>query len=101
MVYSLPPNFFQPLIKKAISTINPQKIVLFGSFARGDQKEKSDIDLAFEFQSSQENWVLFKSWIDDHFQTLRELDLVNLDEADASIVESVKKEGIVIYERKN
>ena len=99
MTNSLPKDFFQPLINKACELIKPSKIVLFGSFARGDEKEKSDIDLAFDFEGSEENWVLFKSWAEDDFKTLRELDLVNLKEADKSIIESVKKEGIVLYER--
>ncbi|MCB9061892.1 MAG: nucleotidyltransferase domain-containing protein [Halobacteriovoraceae bacterium] len=76
-----------------------KKIILFGSFARGDQKEKSDIDLAFEFDQRPENWPVFKSCVDDYFQTLRELDLVILDEADDSIIESIQKEEIIYYEQ--
>lgn len=35
------------LVVKAITeTINPKKIILFGSRARGDNNEKSDFDLA-------------------------------------------------------
>jgi uncharacterized protein len=96
---NLPHNFFNPLIEKAKELIAPSKITLFGSFARGDEREKSDIDLAFKFDGGQESWTQFKSWVEDDFKTLRELDLVNLDEADESIVKSVKKEGITLYER--
>lgn len=99
MAKHLSKDFFKPLIDKAVELVAPKKIILFGSFARGDQKEKSDIDLAFEFDQRPENWPVFKSWVDDDFQTLRELDLVILDEADDSIVESIQKEGIIIYEQ--
>lgn len=94
----LPKDFFTPLINKAIELIHPSKIILFGSFARGDQGEKSDIDIAFDFKGYEENWIFFKSWVEDDFMTLRELDLVDLKEADESIIESVKNEGITIYE---
>lgn len=90
----LPNDFFSPLIDQAKKLIQPTQTILFSSSARGDQQDKSDIDLAFKFSGSQENWILFKSWVDDNFQTLRKLDLVNLDEADQSIVESIKKEGM-------
>lgn len=96
-----PKDFFTPLIDKACELIDPNRIILFGSFARGDQKDKSDIDLAFKFHADQKQWNIFKSWVEDDFQTLREIDLVNLDEADDSIINSVEQEGIIIYERKS
>ncbi len=96
---NLPEHFFSPLIDKAIELISPSKIILFGSFARGDEKEKSDIDLAFDFEENQKNWALFRIWVEEEFKTLRELDLVNLKEADKSIVDSVNKEGIILYEK--
>lgn len=96
---NLPQDFFSPLINKAIELISPSKIILFGSFARGDERDKSDIDLAFEFEENQKNWTLFRIWVEEEFNTLRELDLVNLKEADKPIIDSVNKEGIVLYER--
>lgn len=99
MANSLPKDFFAPLIAKVCELLNPSKIVLFGSFARGDQKEASDIDLAFKFSADDKSWSVFKFWVEDELKTLRELDLVNLDEADESIVKSVEKEGVTLYER--
>ena len=96
---NLPKEVSGPLIQKACELIDPVQIVLFGSFARGDQREKSDIDLAFRFKGSQENWVKYKSWVEDQAQTLREFDLVDMDEADSSILEAIEREGIVLYER--
>ena len=95
----LPDNFFNPLIEKACELISPQKIILYGSFARGDQQEKSDIDLAFEFDSDFDNWILFKAWVEDEFKTLRHLDLIDMKKADESLLASIKKEGVIIYER--
>jgi len=51
--------------------------------------------LAFKFKAGHEKWVKYKSWVRDHVQTLREFDLVNLDEADSSIIEAIERKGIV------
>jgi len=39
------PNI-QLIIKAIRETLNPKKIILFGSYYRGEQKKDSDIDLA-------------------------------------------------------
>lgn len=97
---ALSSSFFAPLIKKAIELISPAKIILFGSFARGDFHAKSDIDLAFDFTKKQQEWVEFKLWANEEFTTLRDLDLIDLMNVDENIRESVLKEGKLLYERK-
>lgn len=92
-------DFFNSLIEKAKELLTPERIILFGSFARGDAGKKSDLDIAFDFSEQENNWVYFKSWVDDEFRTLRELDLVDMKKADKSILESIEKEGVVLYER--
>ena len=92
-------DFFNSLIEKAKELLTPERIILFGSFARGDAGKKSDLDIAFDFSEQEVNWVYFKSWVDDEFRTLRELDLVDMKKADKSILESIEKEGVVLYER--
>jgi predicted nucleotidyltransferase len=42
-------------------------IGLFGSYARGDQKEQSDIDLLVEFEENTEDLYELKSQIKDLF----------------------------------
>lgn len=96
-----PKNFFVPLIEKAIELISPKRIVLFGSFARGDESAKSDIDLAFEFNADRLKWLEFKNWVLENFKTLRDIDLVDLNIAENKLKEVVRKEGIVLYECKN
>lgn len=41
-----PNGFFDSLIQKAKSLLTANRVLLFGSFARGDALEKSDIDIA-------------------------------------------------------
>jgi predicted nucleotidyltransferase len=76
-----------------------KRIVLFGSRARGDNKLTSDIDLAVyplpEFMSK----GYFSSEIDD-LTTLFKIDVVFInDHTDMKLLENIKKEGVVIYER--
>ena len=44
----LPPSIRQ-LIDYGIKTVDPDRVILFGSRARGDARENSDYDLAFDF----------------------------------------------------
>lgn len=72
------------------------KVILFGSRARGDNGEKSDIDLAV----SGGNIVEFRLDIDEEVRTLLMFDVVNLDGAvQEPLLESIDKEEIVLYEK--
>lgn len=72
------------------------KVVLFGSRARGDHKEKSDIDLAV----SGGNVSAFAIDVDEKTSTLLKFDIVNLDASvQEGLRESIEEEGIVIYEK--
>lgn len=73
-----------------------EKVILFGSRARGDFKERSDIDLAFHGGCSS-HFILD---VDETTSTLLEFDTVDLDKpVREELLESIKNEGIVIYEK--
>ena len=75
---------------------NVQKVILFGSRARGDYKERSDIDLAI----TGGNVNLFSIAVDEETSTLLKFDIVNLDgSVQKELLESIEKEGIIIYEK--
>lgn len=42
------------VVKRLVDTYNPLEIYLFGSYARGDQREDSDLDLVVIVESSSE-----------------------------------------------
>ena len=72
------------------------KVILFGSRARGDYKSRSDIDLAV----SGGDIVHFRTEIDEAVRTLLMFDVVNLDEpVQKPLLESIEKEGILLYEK--
>ncbi len=75
---------------------NVRKLVLFGSRARGDYKEKSDIDLAVY----EGDCTRFSLDIDDETYTLLSYDVVDMNKpVDDELRESIEKEGIVLYEK--
>lgn len=71
------------------------KVIIFGSRARGDYREKSDIDLAV----SGGDIIGFSLAVDENTSTLLKFDIVNLDASvQEELRQSINQEGIVIYE---
>ena len=95
MAYNLPDRVIKEItaFAKENSII---KIVLFGSRARGDHTERSDVDLAVyggDFDSFYWN-------IEENIQSLLSFDVVDMN---SRVTEELKKEierdGVVIYEK--
>lgn len=73
-----------------------EKVVLFGSRARGDYARTSDIDLAVYSGNVTE----FTLAVDEDTDTLLMYDVVDLKGAvQPELMESIKKEGITLYEK--
>ena len=72
------------------------KVILFGSRARGDFKERSDIDLAV----SGGDISGFALAVDEETDTLLQYDVVNLDSrVDEALLKNIEKDGKVLYEK--
>ena len=72
------------------------KVILFGSRARGDFKERSDIDLAV----SGGDISGFALAVDEETDTLLQYDVVNLDSrVDEALLENIERDGKVLYEK--
>lgn len=73
-----------------------EKVILFGSRARGDHRETSDIDLAV----TGGNVTGFRLAVDDEVRTLLMFDVVNLDEpVQKPLLQSIESEGVILYEK--
>lgn len=71
------------------------KVVLFGSRARGDFKRTSDIDLAV----SGGDMAGFFSAVDEETSTLLEYDVVNMDKTvQDELRKIIQDEGRILYE---
>jgi CRISPR-associated protein Cmr1 len=84
------PKILNDIIEKIKTEYNPDKIILFGSRARGDAHKNADIDIAVK---SPKNSI---SIID----ITAHLDIVDFTRADPSLKDKIKREGVTIYERK-
>lgn len=72
---------------------------LFGSFARGDFRDDSDIDLLYERDPEQDKtwrWVWWKRNLLEEI-TWRKVDMIGKDFIDKSIIDSVLSNVINIY----
>ena len=75
---------------------NIEKVILFGSRARGDYRKTSDIDLAV----SGGRIAHFQVDIEEDVSTLLSFDIVNMDgSVQEELVDSIKREGKVLYEK--
>ena len=73
-----------------------KQVILFGSRARGDHRELSDIDLAV----SGGNFPAFALDVDEETDTLLKYDFVNLDAAvQPELLAEIQKDGRILYEK--
>lgn len=77
-----------------------QRLVLFGSRARGDHRNNSDIDLAV-YGMPKGNRANF--WMDcEELPTLLKFDIVHMtDDMNPAFIENIKKDGIELYAAKD
>lgn len=74
------------------------KIVLFGSRARCDYREKSDIDIAV-FGLPAGSRGMFWAEVEE-LPTLLSFDVVFAEEASDELLKNIKEDGVVIYEER-
>ena len=68
-----------------------EKVVLFGSRARGDNLPKSDIDIAV---------AGCRDLIEERLDTLLDVDVVNLDESlSQQLLDEIARDGVILYEK--
>ena len=78
--------------------IGVDRIVLFGSRARGDNQEKSDIDIAVYGCS---DFFRLKMKIDEELWSLLHIDIINMDDNNVSqeLINEINRDGVVLYEK--
>lgn len=73
-----------------------ERVILFGSRARGDNWAKSDIDLAVLGG----DFTRFSLDVDEETSTLRLFDFVKLGgKVSPDLLDEIEKDGVVLYEK--
>ena len=87
-------------IRKTAAVYGAQKVILFGSRARGDHSATSDYDIAvIDDRITMQDKARFSADIDE-IPTLKKIDLVFLDgKTRKDFAKSVIKGGVVLYDR--
>lgn len=76
-----------------------EAIYLYGSRARGEADEWSDVDLAVLCpRADSKDWAQVRDIL-EQADTLLEIDCVRLDTASAEFRENILRESVVLYER--
>jgi len=89
-------------IREIAGKYHISKIVLYGSRARGDNRPKSDIDIAVYFLNGyrEKESAKFRSEIMDDFPALYEFDVVAIDEnTNEKLLKNIEEDGVTIYMR--
>jgi len=99
--------FIDKIIPLIVSLVSPDQIILFGSYARGDYKEKSDIDLLIikkNLKNEREvNNKLYKAFFENKINI--PVDLISIDyykymelnNEIGLIYKTIKEQGKIIY----
>jgi predicted nucleotidyltransferase len=96
------------LVTFITSKITPEKIILFGSYARGDNKVDSDIDILIIMKNlNNEREItrsLYKSLLNEDITIPIDLIAIDIEKynklknKNGYIFKSIEKEGVIIYE---
>lgn len=85
-------------IRELAEAYDVQRVVLFGSRARGDNHPKSDVDLAVYGCADFTNFSLD---VDEKVWTLLMFDILDMDSYDYSqeLLQEIARDGVTIYEK--
>lgn len=91
------PLFLQKLIQESRACCKVERVIVYGSRARGDESELSDWDLAFDVPADQKiSWLEFSSEISERAETLLKVDAVDLNDVPQALRNEILRDGIQI-----
>ncbi len=90
-------NFFKQLCNLDFI----EKIILYGSRARQDNQQRSDIDIAISYQDlNDKNWLQIEEII-ENADTLLKIDYIRIEDLkdESELKKNILKEGKILYEK--
>ncbi len=101
MQLNIPERFYEQIVREASALPEVQRVILFGSRARGDHMKYSDIDLAIDApQLNDREWSELHEQLTDEADTLLEVEAVRLENTQGRFLERILRDGKVIYDRR-
>jgi hypothetical protein len=106
MIYSL--EDLKTLVKPIAEEYGIEMVYLFGSYARGDADDKSDVDLLIRGFSSNKPWAYPRMFVDMEEAISKKVDIVSVEALNATPNDTryikrfkynLKKERVLIYEK--
>ncbi|MCM1578470.1 MAG: nucleotidyltransferase domain-containing protein [Ruminococcus sp.] len=95
MKFNIPDKAYEDIVKFA-EKWGTERVILFGSRARGTHRERSDIDIAV----SGGNFSEFYWDVEDNARTLLCFDIVNTDSGiSGELQKEIDRDGRILYER--
>jgi predicted nucleotidyltransferase len=105
-IETLPPKLMRKGLKEKILKIcegnDISFMVIFGSFIKGQENKRSDIDIAIEFSDKSHKDLFDLLHIEDKLRKIfgRKVDLGIFSAIKPHIIEDVKKQMRIIYEKR-
>lgn len=104
-------EYIQVLTDAIVQKLEPEKVILFGSFAYGNPNQNSDIDILVIVKNSPMNriertgklYIEMRNYYKDYsidFLVYTEAEVENWANASLAFITSVIKKGKTLYERK-
>lgn len=96
--YGIKEETFEEMISIFNQIKQIERVILFGSRAKGTYKETSDIDLAVEFEKEDKKLLLIRRL--DEMRCALKFDVLNRKQIqNEQLIQDIKTEGVVIYQK--
>lgn len=97
MVYSI--SQIREIASPIAAAYGVKRMSLFGSYARGEATDESDIDLLIDRTGMASGWAIGGLYSDLQDALGKELDMVTTKGAEAAFLERIRRDEVTLYER--
>ena len=96
--FGIEKNAYESILNIFRKYDNIKFVEIFGSRARGDYKKTSDIDLAICFEKDSSKLKIIREL--DEVRCILKFDVIDINEITNNLlIDNIKKDGIVIYNK--
>ena len=97
MVYTI--NQIRDIVNPIAASYGVRSLSLFGSYARGEATENSDVDLLLDRTGMAKGWTIGGLYADLADALGKELDLVTTTGADYGFLTRIQSDAVILYQR--